>query len=88
MHLGSPAGNAPENFKVNFRKGWYANVESVTANPITSGVQPEDAATGAPGAAASGFTRSIVPRPPRDMRLKPIEPALQVRRVQEQQGIQ
>ena len=25
-------GNAKENFKVNFRKGWYANVESVTAN--------------------------------------------------------
>src|SRR5262245_33987831 len=25
-------GNAPENFKVNFRKGWYANVESVTVN--------------------------------------------------------
>jgi len=26
------AGTAPENFKVNFRKGWYANVESVTTN--------------------------------------------------------
>ena len=26
------AGKAPENFKVNFRKGWYANVESVTVN--------------------------------------------------------
>jgi peptide/nickel transport system substrate-binding protein len=26
------AGTAPENLKVNFRKGWYANVESVTAN--------------------------------------------------------
>jgi peptide/nickel transport system substrate-binding protein len=26
------AGTAPENFKVNFRKGWYANVESVTVN--------------------------------------------------------
>jgi peptide/nickel transport system substrate-binding protein len=26
------AGKAPENFKVNFRKGWYANVESVTTN--------------------------------------------------------
>ena len=26
------AGKAKENFKVNFRKGWYANVESVTAN--------------------------------------------------------
>src|SRR5471030_1600656 len=25
------AGKAEENFKVNFRKGWYANVESVTA---------------------------------------------------------
>jgi len=25
------AGRAEENFKVNFRKGWYANVESVTA---------------------------------------------------------
>ena len=25
-------GTAPENFKVNFRKGWYANVESVTTN--------------------------------------------------------
>ena len=26
------AGTAPENFKVNFRKGWYANIESVTVN--------------------------------------------------------
>jgi peptide/nickel transport system substrate-binding protein len=26
------AGKAPENLKVNFRKGWYANVESVTTN--------------------------------------------------------
>ncbi len=26
------AGTAPENFKVNFRKGWYANVEKVTTN--------------------------------------------------------
>jgi len=26
------AGTAKDNFKVNFRKGWYANVESVTTN--------------------------------------------------------
>jgi peptide/nickel transport system substrate-binding protein len=26
------AGTAPDNFKVNFRKGWYANVENVTVN--------------------------------------------------------
>lgn len=25
-------GNAKENFKINFRKGWYANIEAVTAN--------------------------------------------------------
>src|SRR5579871_3030909 len=31
-------GKAPENFKVNFRKGWYANVDSVTANGDTEAV--------------------------------------------------
>ena len=31
-------GKAPDNFKVNFRKGWYANVESVTATSDTEAV--------------------------------------------------
>jgi len=68
------AGNAPENFKVNFRKGWYANVESVTANGDHEAVfnlkTPQPALL---ALLASGFT-PVYPChvPPRDMRLKPI----------------
>jgi peptide/nickel transport system substrate-binding protein len=68
------AGRAPENFKVNFRKGWYANVESVTANGDHEAVfnlkTPQPALL---ALLASGFT-PVYPChvPPRDMRLKPI----------------
>src|SRR5689334_12016239 len=31
-------GKAPDNFKVNFRKGWYTNIESVTATSDTEAV--------------------------------------------------
>src|SRR5262249_25663912 len=51
------AGTAPENFKVNFRKGWYANVASVTAKSDTEVVfdlkAPQPALL---GLLASGFT--------------------------------
>ena len=50
-------GNAKENFKVNFRKGWYANVASVTAKSDTEVVfdlkAPQPALL---GLLASGFT--------------------------------
>jgi peptide/nickel transport system substrate-binding protein len=68
------AGKAPENFKVNFRKGWYANVESVTANGDHEAVfnlkTPQPALL---ALLASGFT-PVYPChvSPRDMRLKPI----------------
>ena len=68
------AGNAPENFKVNFRKGWYANVESVTANGDSEAVfhlkNPQPALL---ALLASGFT-PVYPChvPPRVMRLAPI----------------
>jgi peptide/nickel transport system substrate-binding protein len=68
------AGKAKENFKLNFRKGWYANVESVS-------VEAEDQASfhlKAPQPAllallASGFT-PVYPChvSPRDMRQAPI----------------
>ena len=68
------AGKAPENLKVNFRKGWYANVESVTANGEHEAVfnlkapQP-----GLLALLASGFT-PVYPChvSPRDMRQKPV----------------
>jgi peptide/nickel transport system substrate-binding protein len=68
------AGNAKENFKVNFRKGWYANVESVTANGESEAVfnlkKPQPALL---ALLASGFT-PVYPChvSPRDMRQAPI----------------
>ena len=68
------AGTAEENFKVNFRKGWYANVESVTATGDHEAVvklkTPQPALL---ALLASGFT-PVYPChvPPRDMRQKPI----------------
>jgi peptide/nickel transport system substrate-binding protein len=68
------AGTAPENFKVNFRKGWYANVESVTVNGPHEAVfnlkTPQPALL---ALLASGFT-PVYPChvPPRDMRQAPI----------------
>jgi peptide/nickel transport system substrate-binding protein len=68
------AGKAKENFKVNFRKGWYANVDSVTVNGDHEAVfnlkAPQPALL---GLLASGFT-PIYPChvSPRDMRQAPI----------------
>ena len=68
------AGNATENFKVNFRKGWYANVESVAANGDSEAVfhlkNPQPALL---ALLASGFT-PVYPChvPPRVMRQAPI----------------
>ena len=68
------AGKAKENFKVNFRKGWYANVEEVTVNGDYEAVfnlkAPQPALL---ALLASGFT-PVYPChvSPRDMRLKPI----------------
>ena len=67
-------GNAKDNFKVNFRKGWYANVESVTANGDNEVIfklkAPQPALL---GLLASGFT-PIYPChvPPQKMRQAPI----------------
>ena len=67
-------GTAPENFKVNFRKGWYANVESVTANGESEAVfklkAPQPALL---GLLASGFS-PIYPCHvgPREMRQAPV----------------
>ena len=68
------AGTAPENFKVNFRKGWYANVESVTVNGEREATfnlkAPQPALL---GLLASGFS-PIYPChvPPAKMRQAPI----------------
>jgi peptide/nickel transport system substrate-binding protein len=68
------AGTARENFKVNFRKGWYANVESVTANGDLEAVfklkTPQPALL---ALLASGFT-PVYPChvSPADMRRAPI----------------
>jgi peptide/nickel transport system substrate-binding protein len=68
------AGKAPENFKVNFRKGWYANIESVTANGDYEAVftlkSPQPALL---ALLASGFT-PVYPChvSPRDMRQAPV----------------
>ena len=68
------AGTAKENFKVNFRKGWYANVESVTANGDLEAVfnlkTPQPALL---ALLASGFT-PVYPChvSPADMRKAPI----------------
>ena len=68
------AGKAPENFKVNFRKGWYANVESVEANGDSEAVfhlkNPQPALL---ALLASGFT-PVYPChvSPKSMRQAPI----------------
>lgn len=68
------AGTAPENFKVNFRKGWYANVEKVTTNGDFEAVvhlkTPQPALL---ALLASGFT-PVYPChvSPADMRRAPI----------------
>ena len=68
------AGTAKDNFKVNFRKGWYANVESVTANGDLEAVfnlkTPQPALL---ALLASGFT-PVYPChvSPSDMRRAPI----------------
>lgn len=68
------AGTAKENFKVNFRKGWYANVESVTTNGDNEATfhlkTPQPALL---ALLASGFT-PVYPChvSPRDMRQAPI----------------
>ncbi len=67
-------GNAPENFKVNFRKGWYANVESATANGESEAVlklkAPQPALL---GLLASGFSPMYPCHVgPREMRQAPI----------------
>jgi len=67
-------GNAKDNFKVNFRKGWYANVENVAATSDSEVVfklkAPQPALL---GLLASGFT-PIYPChvPPQKMRQAPI----------------
>jgi peptide/nickel transport system substrate-binding protein len=67
-------GKAQDNFKVNFRKGWYANVESVTANGDNEAVfklkAPQPALL---ALLASGFS-PIYPChvPPQKMRQAPI----------------
>jgi len=65
MHLGSPGWQRTGELQGQFPQGWYANVESVTANRRSrGGVQPEDAATGAPGAARLRLHAGLsVPRP-------------------------
>ena len=68
------AGTAKENFKVNFRKGWYANIESVAANGESEAVftlkAPQPALL---GLLASGMTPMYPCHvPPREMRQMPI----------------
>jgi peptide/nickel transport system substrate-binding protein len=68
------AGKAKENFKVNFRKGWYANVAAVTPNGDNEVIfdlkAPQPALL---ALLASGFT-PVYPChiPPREMRQAPI----------------
>ena len=61
------AGKARENFKVNFRKGWYANVEGVTVTGDHEAVfNLKAAATSAAGVAriraSRRFTHAMFPR--------------------------
>lgn len=68
------AGTAPENLKLNSRKGWYTNVLSVTpdgAHAVTFTLKAAQPAL--LGLLASGFT-PVYPChvPPRDMRINPI----------------
>ena len=71
MHVGSTGRQrTKENFKVNFRKGWYANVESVTANAPTARrcfvlKNPQPALAGAARVRLhAGLSRAMCP--PRD----------------------
>ena len=68
------AGKATENFKVNFRKGWYANIESVTTNGESEAIvklkAPQPALL---GLLASGFTPMYPCHvPPARMRQAPV----------------
>ncbi len=68
------AGTAKENFKLNFRKGWYANVESVTVTgPHEAVFNLKKPQPGLLALLASGFT-PVYPChvSPRDMRQAPI----------------
>ena len=68
------AGTAPENFKVNFRKGWYANVEKVTTNgDFEAAVHLKTPQPALLALLASGFT-PVYPChvPPAEMRRAPI----------------
>ena len=68
------AGTAPDNFKLNFRKGWYANVESVAVNgPFEVAFNLKAPQPALLGLIASGFT-PVYPChvSPRDMRTHPI----------------
>ena len=68
------AGTAKESFKVNFRKGWYTNVESVTPNGESEAVfRLKAPQPGLLGLLASGFTPMYPCHvPPREMRQAPI----------------
>lgn len=68
------AGTAPENFRLNFRKGWYTNIESVAATTphevVLTLKQPQPALL---GLLASGFTPMYPCHvPPSAMRRNPI----------------
>ena len=68
------AGTAKENFKLNFRKGWYANVESVTVTgPHEAVFNLKKPQPGLLALLASGFT-PVYPChvSPREMRQAPI----------------
>ena len=68
------AGTAKENFKLNFRKGWWVNVESVaTPSPTEAVFNLKAPQPGILALIASGFT-PVYPChvSPRDMRQKPI----------------
>ena len=68
------AGTAPDNFKLNFRKGWYANVESVAVNgPFEVAFNLKAPQPALLGLIASGFT-PVYPChvSPREMRTHPI----------------
>src|SRR3982750_2954242 len=68
------AGTAKENFKVNFRKGWYANVENVTTNgDFEAAVHLKTPQPALLALLASGFT-PVYPChvPPGEMRRAPI----------------
>ena len=67
-------GTAKENFKVNFRKGWYSNIESVAVNgPEEIAVKLKAPQPALLGLLASGFTPMYPCHvSPREMRQNPI----------------